>query len=170
MASRWKRTALSPLRLTLPDRAGMAVARVFSKPLSEQITAAVTGRFVELLLRGMDLAFCLCRGYHRNIEHFQGTYVFRTAQDEIVHTAVFTRGNMEVHNGSVDDWDVRVTFRNPEALRAFLLSPNRDIVNAVLENDVEAEGNLNYLYKFGFMAMDLARRLGLLSLVQGGSV
>jgi hypothetical protein len=167
MASRLKRTVLSPARLALPDRAGMAVVRVFSGRLLEQITTTVTDQFVELLLRGMDLAFCLCRGYHRNIEHFKGTYLFRTAKDEIVHTAVFADGNMQVHNESVDDWDVRVTFRNPEVLRTFLLSPNRDIVNAVLKNDVEVDGNLNYIYKFGFMAMDLGKRLGILSLLQG---
>ncbi len=166
MASRLKRTALSPFRLVLPDRAGMAMARVFSGRLRDQINAAVTNQFVELLLRGMDLAFCLSRGYHKHIEQFQGTYLFRTARDEIVHTAIFADGNMQVRNESVADWNVRVTFRNAEVLKVFLLSPDRDIVDAVLKNDVEVDGNLNYIYKFGFMAMDLAKRLGVLPLVQ----
>ncbi len=166
MDSRLKRTALSPIRLTLPDRVSMAVAGVFSRSLRDQITAAVTDQFVELLLRGMDLAFCLSWGYHKNIKHFQGTYLFRTAESGTVHTAIFTNGNMQVGHEAVEDWDVRVTFKSPEVLKAFLLSPDRDIVDAVLKNDVEVDGNLNYIYKFGFMAMDLAKRLGVLSLVQ----
>jgi hypothetical protein len=167
MASSLKRTALSPVRLALPDRVGVAVARMFSGRLRDQITAVVTGQFVELLLHGMDLAFCLSRGYHKHIEQFQGTYLFRTTDDEIVHTAIFANGNMQVSDESVADWDVRVTFRDAEVLKTFLLSPDRDVVDAVLKNDVAVDGNLNYIYKFGFMAMDLAKRLGVLRFVQG---
>jgi hypothetical protein len=45
-------------------------------------------------------------------------------------------------------------------LRAFLLSKNQDILDSVLANTVEVDGNLNYIYKFGFMVRDLIRRLG----------
>jgi len=66
-----------------------------------------------------------------------------------------------VRKEEIGDWNVRVTFRNAEGLRAFLLSKNQDILDSILRNDVEVDGNLNYIYKLGFMARELTRRLGL---------
>lgn len=37
----------------------------------------------------------------------------------------------------------------------FLLTPRPDIIGAVLRQDVCVDGNLNYLYKFAFMARRL---------------
>ena len=45
-------------------------------------------------------------------------------------------------------------------MNAFLFSRDQDILDSLLANDVELDGNLNYIYKFGFMARDLGRRLG----------
>ena len=61
----------------------------------------------------------------------------------------------------IDDWNVRVTFKNPAALRDFLFSQNQDILDSILANTVEVDGNLNYIYKFGFMARDIRKRIGL---------
>ena len=41
-----------------------------------------------------------------------------------------------------------------------MFSRDQDILNSLLANDVEVDGNLNYVYKFGFMARDLGHRLG----------
>ena len=35
------------------------------------------------------------------------------------------------------------------------MSPRQDILGSMLRHDVGTEGNLNYLYKFGFMAKQL---------------
>ncbi len=160
MASTPKRAMLKPV-LLLPDKAGQFIARLSSTRLGRELSGAVTDDFLELLLRGMDLAFCLSRGYRRNIEDFEGTYVFRTAKDEVAMSAVFADRNMHVSGRAVEDWDLRVTFKNPAALISFLLSKNQDILNSILANEVTTDGNLNYLYKFGFMARDLTRRLGI---------
>lgn len=42
------------------------------------IPGSLPDKLLEALLRGMDLAFCLSRGYRRNIENFKGNYLFRT--------------------------------------------------------------------------------------------
>jgi hypothetical protein len=34
-------------------------------------------------------------------------------------------------------------------------------MDSLLANEVEVEGNLNYIYKFGFMAKELLQRLGM---------
>ena len=41
----------------------------------------------------------------------------------------------------------------------FLLSANRDILRGLLNNEVLVTGNLNYMYKFGFMANHLQLEL-----------
>lgn len=165
MASRLKRIALRPIPYVFSDRVGATIAKWFSKDLSREITARVTDDFLKLLLRGMDLSFCLSKGYRRNIKGFRGKYLFRTENDEVVAAATFEGGNMRVHGNAIEQPDVQVTFEDPEALKSFLLSTDRDIINSVLENKVAVEGNLNYIYKFGFMVADLAKRLGILPLM-----
>ncbi|UCE19722.1 MAG: hypothetical protein JSV84_05090 [Gemmatimonadota bacterium] len=160
MASRMKRIALRPLPYLFTDWVGQLIARLFSRKLMRQFCGEVTDTFVELLLKGMDLAFCLSKGFRKNIRGFEGRYLFQTADGLIVTSATFRKGNMRVHEAAIDDWDVRVTFKDAPALNAFLFSKDQDILDSVLADDVEVDGNMNYVYKFGFMARDLSRRLG----------
>jgi len=134
-----------------------------------ELSGAVTDEFLELLLYGMDLAFSLdpvfwlFRGYRQNIKDFSGRYVFDTRDNrvDVAASAVFKDGNMIVHEEALSQWDVKVTFENPQALRDFLFSGGQDIVDSLLKNKVEVDGNLNYIYKFGFMTRDLEHRLGI---------
>ena len=160
MASPLKRTLLLPIPYLFSDWVGAFIAKLWSRDLEKELHGQVTDSFLELLLKGMDLAFCLSKGYRKNIKRFEGRYVFRTADDLVAATATFKDGNMQVHTESMDDWDVLVTFRDAAALSAFIFSRNQDIMASLLANKVEVDGNLNYVYKFGFMARDLARRLG----------
>ena len=160
MASKLKRTVLFPICHLFPERAGISMVRFLSKSLISELYGRVTDKFLELLLRGMDLGFCLCEGYQENIKDFKGCYVFRTADNLVSASATFKDGHMKVHEEEMDDWDVRVTFKDAAALRAFILSRDQDILDSLLANDVETDGNLNYVYKFGFMVRDLAHRLG----------
>lgn len=161
MASPLKRTLLTPIPYVFTDRVGSYIAKLFSRDLEKELHGQVTDGFLELLLGGMDLAFCLSKGYRRNIKRFNGRYVFRTADELVAASATFKDGNMQVHPESVDDWDVRITFKDAAALSAFIFSRDQDIMDSLLANKVEVDGNLNYVYKFGFMARDLARRLGI---------
>ena len=68
---------------------------------------------------------------------------------------------MHVHKSAIDKWDVKVTFQDSEALRDYLFSKDLDIIDSIAKNKVEVDGNLNYIYKFGFMANDLLGRLKL---------
>jgi hypothetical protein len=146
----------------LPDAIGRLLVRLFSGGLKRQLMGFVTDKFLEALLKGMDLAFWLSKGYRRNIENFEARYVFRSAQERVDATVDFKDGDMVVHEDALDDYHVRVTFRDPAALRSFLFSKNQDILDSLLKNEVSVEGNLNYIYKFGFMGRDLAHRLGVL--------
>ena len=160
MGSNLKRTLLRPIPYLFSDRAGLFITKLWSRGLREELYGKVTDTFLESLLRGMDLAFSLSKGYRRNIRDFEGRYLFRTADDIVAAAAIFKHGDMEVYREAIDDWDVRVTFKDADALNAFIFSRDQDILDSLLANDVEVDGNLNYIYKFGFMARDLGYRLG----------
>jgi hypothetical protein len=138
--------------------------------LLKQLPGKATDKFLELLLEGMDLAFSVLPGYSKNIKNFRGRYLFKTKETEtesnrpVVDAAViFKNGKMKVDRKPKDDpdkWDVRVTFKDADALRNFLFSRDQDILDSLLANDVEVDGNLNYVYKFGFMVRDLGHRFG----------
>lgn len=132
----------------------------FSHRLAEQLQGDVSDDFLELLLRGMAAAFLFSGDYRENIQGFTGTYVFRTGDGRVGCTAAFRNGRMKIENAARPASDVCVTFKDSKALQRFLLAENHDILDSILANDVEVEANLNYIYKFGFLARDLARRLG----------
>ncbi len=133
---------------------------LWSNSLKKAILGEVTDEFLELLLKGMDLAFFFSGSYRKNIKGFKGRYLFLTSDNLVAASAVFEDSDMKVLEDAIDDWDVRVTFKDAASLRAFIFSKDQDILNSLLENRVEVDGNLNYIYKFGFMARDLGRRLG----------
>jgi hypothetical protein len=140
--------------------AGELMARLFSGKLREQLAGKAMDEFLEVLLRVMDLAFCLSNGYRKNIKGFDGRYLFRTSEGLVATSAVFGNGDMKVKGHAIEDWDVRITFKDAAALKDFIFSKDQDILDSLLKNEVEVDGNLNHIYKFGFMARDLGKRLG----------
>jgi hypothetical protein len=161
MASKLKRTFLLPIPYILSDRIGSSITRLLSRNLIKELSGELTDKFIELLLGGMDLSFCLSRGYRKNIKNFKGRYLFQTADGMVEASATFDKANMKVHSEAISDWNVRVTFKDSAALRAYIFSKNQDILDSILKNEVEVDGNLNYIYRFGFLARDLVHRLGL---------
>lgn len=161
MSSKFKRALLRPIPYLFSDITGRFLIRRWSKDLTNQIYGRVTDKFLELLLKGMDLAFYLSKGYRKNIRDFEARYVFRTLDHLVCVTTNFRDGDMRVHKEAEDDWDARITFKNAAALRSFIFSKDQDILNSLLKNEVEVDGNLNHIYKFGFMARDLAHKLGI---------
>lgn len=137
------------------------VLRTFSRRLVKQLEGEVTDDFVELLLSGMKLAFWLSPDYRRNLSDFRGRYLFQTKDGAVAAGATFQDGKMRVHEDAIADWNVKVSFESPQAVWSFLLSKDQDILNSILRDEVEVEGNLNYVYKLGSMARELTGRLGI---------
>jgi len=157
-----RRRVLRALSYVFSDGVARRLSRVFSRKLVEEIRIRTTDDFLEILLRGMDLAFALSRSYRKdNLERFRARYVFATRDGKVGATAQFEDGDMKVSDGASDDFTVRVRFKDAAALRRFLFSEKQDVLDSVLNNEVELDGNLNYIYKFGYMAHDLDRRLEL---------
>ena len=112
--------------------------------------------FLSLLLRVMSLVCILnIKNFKRNIEGFKGRYLFRSKDDDITVSVVFENNIMTVTEKKIDNTDLIVTFKNGKALMDYILSPKPDILGSMLRQDVTLNGNLNYLYKFAFMAKRL---------------
>ena len=161
MSPKLKRVLLRPIPYLFSDAAGNFITKLWSQRLREELGGTVTDKFLDLVLACFDLAFYLSKGFRKNIRDFEGRYLFRSADKRVACAVTFKDGDMEVDpEGTIDDWHVRVTFKDWTALRDFLFSGDQDILDSLLENKVEVDGNPNYIFKYGFMVRDLGRRLG----------
>ena len=157
-----------PLRIIpfISERAGTFVAKkcFLGKLIQEQekmVLEELANDYPKLLLRGMEWAFYLIKDYGKNIENFEGRYVFKTlnGKDPFEASVTFKNGRMQFQPKAMMEYDVQITFADAAGLKAFLFSEDQDILNSILENKVWIDRNWNYLYKFGFMAKDLIRRI-----------
>ena len=138
---------------TILMRSGRAqsAARKFVETLESEKAEG----FLEVLLKLMGLVFCLDKDFQRNILNFNGRYLFRSRDRRITVAAVFKDNRLKVTEEEIGDTHMTVIFRNAKALMAFLLSPKPDILGSMLRQDITVDGNLNYLYKFAYMAKHL---------------
>jgi len=163
MLKQLQRWLLQLLGRMFSDAWANKLARLFSRRAVERIRVEATDDILDILLYAMEVCFCLDRSYRNdNLRAFSGIYVFTAAERPIGGTARFANGRMYVSPEAEKEFTVRVRFKNAEALRRFLFAGSPDVLNALLDDQVELDGNLNYIYKFGFMVSDLERRLGLL--------
>jgi hypothetical protein len=70
-------------------------------------------------------------------------------------SAVFRDNKMKVSEKPIDNTNIIVNFKDGKALMNYILSPKPDILGSILRQDVTFDGNLNYLYKFAYMAKRL---------------
>jgi hypothetical protein len=136
-------------------------ARREARALKDALEGKLTDKAVELLFYAMDAAFLLLASYRCHLRGFTGSYVLRTADNKVAASALFANQKMTVRRDAIPSPTVVITFKTAQALRRFLSAKEPDILDSLLTNDVEVEGNLNYVYKFCFMARDLTRRLGI---------
>jgi hypothetical protein len=143
-------------KILQPDFINDLQIQNIAKEWLDSMGSGVAEGFLRLLLKLMDIVFMLnIWNFRDNIKGFSGRYVFHSKDNSIVASASFKNGNMKVHNRIIDKPDVTITFRDDKALMNYLLSPKPDILGSVLRQDVMVSGNLNYLYKFAYMAKRL---------------
>lgn len=122
---------------------------------------------LELLLDAMSIFFVLNPDFRRNIDNFRAKYTFRIGNNGSGASVVFSPlerikyGRMIVKTDPIDDADVSVTFESGRAMAEFLFSESPDIFAALLDNKLSFSGNLNYLFKFAYMAKHLPKTLGI---------
>lgn len=123
------------------------------KQLIDCIEGNVIDNVLDLLLKLMGLMFQLDHDYRRNIENFQATYVFTDFSGNFYTAVEFNNGKMKVTNQKVTNPTFKLIFRDTNALISVLFQGATDILNAMLNQEVDFEGNINYMSKFGYMAL-----------------
>ncbi|MBP1730635.1 MAG: glycyl radical enzyme [Deltaproteobacteria bacterium] len=104
---------------------------------------------------------------------FTGILLFQTRDGSVRKYVQFRDGRLETHEKMTEKPNVTITFTDGTALVNFLFSPVRgylndfiadgdvdaqhsfDILTGMLKNELTVDGNLNYLYRFGFLANHL---------------
>jgi hypothetical protein len=123
--------------------------------LQRSIETEAAEEFLELLLNAMRFMFTVSHSYRQNIKKFQGRYQFKSKDGGLTVAAIFNNGRMTVKEKEIDHPDVTITFRDGKTLFQFLFDPKKDILGSMLRQDIQTEGNLNYIYRFGFLAKRL---------------
>ena len=135
------------------------ITREAQKKLWEKFRKAfktqVAEDFLEILLNLMKIVFVVNPDYRRNIENFKGRYQFLSKDERLKVGVIFGGGRMAVVDEKIEGADITIAFRDGRTLLDFIFSPRQDILGAMLRHDVETTCNLNYLYKFGYMAKQL---------------
>ncbi|MBW2734140.1 MAG: hypothetical protein JRH20_17260 [Deltaproteobacteria bacterium] len=160
-----RKSASGPFGRTLLTHAGGSTW--LGKVMLEQIRALLGSRlrdcleseaaeeFLEVLLRLMQITTLINPSFRENVTNFSARYQFLSRDRRLTVAVIFDDGWMCVRETTLPDPDITLTFSTGRALLQFLLTPNPDLLASVLRHEVEPEGNLNYLYKFAY----LARRL-----------
>jgi len=130
-------------------------AKILQKRFLNCIKSEFAEEFLEQLLKLMGLVFFLNKDFKKNIENFNGRYLFKSRDNKITVAAIFRNKKMKVYEKIIDRTDVTVNFKDAKALMDYLLSPKPDILGSILNQDVTIDGNLNYLYKFAYMSRHL---------------
>jgi hypothetical protein len=154
------RVALSLTSGILPGRLQDALVPKFCGALTEELSGTLTDGFLEALLRGMEVAFALSGNYRRNIDGYSAVFVFRTRDGRVGATAVFKNGKFKVESQPRTTFDTCISFKNADGLRNSLLAGDANILETMLSDPVDAEGNLSNLYRFGYLAKELTLQLG----------
>lgn len=125
------------------------------KKFSGCLTSEFAEDFLRLLLDLMSVVFLFDHTFRKNIDGFDGRYQFKSRDGGITVAAVFKNKLLEVREKEIAGPDITILFKDGKALMGFLLAPKPDILGSLLRQEVSLDGNLNYLYKFAFMAKRL---------------
>lgn len=129
--------------------------------LKKELQGKATDAMLELLFTVMRIALIVHKDYRKNIIGFTGSYSFESKDGSVAASAIFANGKMSVKRTALANPTVRVKFDSPQSVCDFLLNPDPNVFDFILENRLSYYGNLNYMMKFGYMAKKLKSLFGL---------
>ena len=137
------------------------------KNFVSQVQEEVTEEFLKILLQFLRFCSYLDEYLRQSIGTSKWKIELRSEDKDIRVLAEFENGHvkpreLEPNEQVVPPANASVVFKNPEAVKNFLLPPGglqgrRDVLRSYLNNEIRLEGNLNYIYRFGFLATHLQR-------------
>ena len=132
-----------------------------------QVKEEVTEEFLKILLQFLRFCCYLDEYLRQSIGTPSWKIELRSENKGIRVVAEFRDGHLHPEELEPDEplvppANASIVFKNPEAVKNFLLPPGgsegrRDVLRALLNNEIRLEGNLNYIYRFGFLATHLQR-------------
>lgn len=137
----------------------LLVKNALEKKLLDSIEGKITENVIDILLRLMGIIFAVDKNYRKNIIGFNATYVFTDKSNNFYSAAVFNNGRLKVSDKKISDPTFTLIFRDNQSLVKLLFSGAPDILNAMLNQEVDFEGNVNYINKFAYMALHLVLEL-----------
>ena len=111
--------------------------------------------FLEALFFLLKVKAMIDPDFRRNLTDFPARYQFKSRGNGLAVLLEFADGGVHFREELRDDVNVTVIFKDGRSLISFLLSQKKDIFRSLLNNEVRVMGNLNYIYKLGFMANHL---------------
>ena len=119
----------------------------------ERLKSAATDEFVKIMLYGMQLTFIISADYRKTIKDFKATCAFKTVDGGVHLSALFDKGRLRVRDVADPNAHVTVRFWDTGALWSVL--ETQDILNSLLENSLDVDGNANVMYRFVFVVREL---------------
>jgi hypothetical protein len=145
------------------EQTHLADPALFSRLTDAEWCRQLISRYGDTLFTGllhlMGLAYASDPALRQHLAGFEGRYRFRIEDRDFLLSAHFSESGIRLRPGDAGETDVAIAFKDAGALVDFLLSPNPDILDAVLKQDLSVEGNLNYLFKFAYMAKRLQQMM-----------
>jgi hypothetical protein len=156
----WERTVARFLGQWQPPQALQIWENAVKKFLGT-LEAETAEKIMEGLLLLMKTRFLLDpiiigSDYRQNIDKFDAKYLFRSKSGDISVLVKFHDGQMDWEKSLSQDVNATLEFKDGQALINYLFNyvvlQNRDFLQSMINNEIRVSGNLNYLYKFLFMA------------------
>ncbi len=156
----WERTVERFLDQNQPPQA-LQIWENTVKKFLETLESETAETILEVLLRLMQTRFLIDpifpgSDYRRNIDNFDAKYMFRSKSGEVSVLAKFHDGQLDWEESLSTDVKATLEFKDGQALINYLINyvikKDRDFLKSILNNEIRVSGNLNYLYKFLFMA------------------
>ena len=137
--------------------------RLSFQELGEKFLNSLEDEAAEAFLQGLffllKVKFALDPAFRRNIENFQAVYQFKSKDDGFGVLLEFANGDLSFRQGLSDDATITIIFKDGGSLIRYLISQKKDVFQALLHNEIQVSGNLNYIYKLGFLANHLQLEL-----------
>jgi hypothetical protein len=130
-----------------------------TKCLGKRTTEEVGEEFLELLVNALGAARFFDPVLEKSMKGFDGRIQLKNEDNEIRVLAEFKDNGLKAKELKPKEElkpsaDATIVFKDYRALMNFLLPEGgrRDVLKSLLNNEVRLEGNLNFIYRFGFLA------------------
>jgi hypothetical protein len=125
------------------------------RKVRKEFQQCITGESVhaspEILFRLIGLLYQLKPDFRKNIQGLSGSYQFKSEDNKVTVLATFDDEQITVEEALSPEADIVITFKDGRSIINSFFSHGKDILKTLNDNEVALQGNLNYVYKLGFL-------------------